>query len=113
MKSTVIDPTVVDMLPYEIAPERITPGAVATANVLYQREDGGEVGAVWEMTPGVLEGVAAEETVVILTGRATLDFADGTTVDVGPGFVGVLYAEDISRWTVHETLRKFVVSQSR
>jgi uncharacterized cupin superfamily protein len=113
MKSLVIDPTTVDMHPYEIAPERITPGAVATANVLYEREDGGEVGAVWEMTPGVLEGVAAEETVVIVSGRATLEFEDGTVSEIRPGFVGVLYAEDVSRWIVHETLRKVVFKQVR
>jgi uncharacterized cupin superfamily protein len=112
MKSLVVDPTAVDMYPYPVAPERITPGTETTANRLYEREDGGETGAVWQMTPGVLEGVKGKETFVVLSGRATVEFEDGRVSEIGPGSVGVIAAEDVARWTVHETLRKVIVRAS-
>jgi uncharacterized protein len=113
MKSLVIDPTTVDMHPYPVAPERITLGTETTANVIYERENGGEIGAVWEMTPGVLEGVKGEETFVVVSGRATVEFEDGRVSEIGPGSVGVIVGDDVARWTVHETLRKVVVRRVR
>jgi uncharacterized cupin superfamily protein len=112
MKSLVIDAAMVDMHPYPVAPERITPGTVTTANRIYEREDGGESGAVWEMTPGVLEGVKGEETFVIVSGRATIEFEDGRVSEIGPGSVGVIVGDDVARWIVHETLRKVVVRRA-
>jgi uncharacterized cupin superfamily protein len=113
VKSLVIDPAAVDMYPYPVAPERITDGTETTANRLYEREDGGETGAVWQMTPGVLEGVQGAETFVVVSGRATIEFADGRVDEIGPGSVGVIVEEDVARWTVHETLRKVIVRQVR
>ena len=113
MKSLMIDPFTAEMHPYAVAPERITPGAVATANVLWEREGGHEVGAVWEMTPGVLEGVKADETVIVISGRATVEFDDGRIHEIGLGFIGVFVELDVTRWTVHETLRKVVVRVER
>ncbi|WP_202421836.1 cupin domain-containing protein [Gordonia sp. SID5947] len=108
-----IDPTVVDMHPYPVEPERITPGTEATANVLWDREGGNELGAVWQMTPGVLEGVKAEETFIVISGRATIEFEDGRVSEIGPGSVGVFFEKDSTRWTVHETLRKIIVRPAR
>jgi uncharacterized cupin superfamily protein len=113
VKSLVIDPTTVDMYPYPVAPERITPGTETTANAIWEREGGGEVGAVWQMTPGVLEGVQGAETFVVVSGRATVEFDDGRVSEIGPGSVGVIVEEDVARWTVHETLRKVIISQVR
>jgi uncharacterized cupin superfamily protein len=113
VKSLVIDPTTVDMHPYPVAPERITAGTETTANLAWEREDSGEVGAVWQMTPGVLEGVKGAETFVVVSGRATIEFDDGRTSEIGPGSIGVIVEEDVARWTVHETLRKVIVRQTR
>jgi uncharacterized cupin superfamily protein len=109
VKSLVIDPTTVELGPYPVAPERVSSGTELTAARLWERTDGGEIGAVWQMTPGVLDGVQREEVFVVVHGRATVEFADGRVCELGPGTVGAVAAEDIARWTVHETLRKVIV----
>ncbi len=65
-----------------------------------------EVG-VWEMTPGVMRDVEAEEFFVVLSGSATVEFADGTAaLHLGPGDVVRLAEGAETVWTVTETLRK-------
>jgi uncharacterized cupin superfamily protein len=113
VKSLVIDPSTVELHPYQVAPERITPGTETTACRLWEREEGGEIGAVWQMSPGVLERVQGEETFVVVSGRATVEFDDGRVHEIGPGSVGAIAQEDIARWTVHETLRKVIVRRVR
>lgn len=65
---------------------------------------GGESG-VWRCTPGTFRDVEADETFVVLAGRATIEW-DGGSVDVGPGDVCVLAAGTETVWTVRETLLK-------
>lgn len=43
---------------------------------------------------------------VVLSGRATVAFEDGPTLEVGPGDACRLRAGQRTVWTVHETLRK-------
>jgi hypothetical protein len=69
---------------------------------------GVEVG-VWAHTAGVSTDVEADEVFVVLSGRATIEFADGTTLAVGPGDIGILPPGSATRWTVHEDLRKVYV----
>ena len=65
-----------------------------------------EVG-VWEMTPGVMRDVEADEVFVVLSGAATVEFADGTApLTLEPGDVVRLAAGAETVWTVTETLRK-------
>ncbi|MFN8111576.1 MAG: cupin domain-containing protein [Solirubrobacterales bacterium] len=63
---------------------------------------------VWSCTPGVVTDVEADETFVVISGRATIEH-DGETHEVGPGDVCVLPADAETRWTVHETLTKVYV----
>lgn len=63
---------------------------------------------VWSCTPGVVTDVEADETFVVLSGRATIERA-GESHEVGPGDVCVLPAGAETRWTVHETLTKVYV----
>lgn len=63
---------------------------------------------VWRCTPGVVTDVEADETFVVISGRATIEH-DGDSHDVGPGDVCVLPAGADTRWTVHETLTKIYV----
>lgn len=68
--------------------------------------NGLEVG-VWEMTPGVMTDVEADEVFVVLAGSATVAFADGSaTLHLGPGDVVRLADGAQTVWTVTETLRK-------
>ena len=64
-----------------------------------------EVG-VWEHPVGRSTDVEADEIFVVLSGRATVQFADGTELDLGPGTVGILEAGAETTWVVTETLRK-------
>lgn len=69
---------------------------------------GVEVG-VWAHTAGASTDVEADEVFVVLAGRATIAFDDGTVLEVGPGDVGILPPGAHTRWTVHEDLRKVYV----
>jgi uncharacterized cupin superfamily protein len=64
---------------------------------------------VWQHSAGVSTDVEADEVFVVLSGRATVDVADGPTLELGPGDVGLLPAGARTTWTVHETLRKIYV----
>ena len=72
---------------------------------------GTEVG-VWEMTPGTVADVEADEVFVALSGRAVLTVDDGEPLDLGPGSVVRLHAGEATTWTVTETLRKVYVTPS-
>ncbi len=64
---------------------------------------------VWQHSTGVSSDVEADEVFVVLSGRATVEVADGPTLEIGPGDVGLLPAGARTTWTVHETLRKIYV----
>ena len=68
--------------------------------------DGRVVRGVWEITPGVVEDVEADELFVVVSGRATVEVEGGATLELEPGVVGVLRAGDHAVWRIHETLRK-------
>jgi uncharacterized cupin superfamily protein len=98
--------------PDELDPGQIVSGDPRVASVVLHSspatEPGGRVveRGVWEITPGVVTDVEADEVFVVLTGRATIEFEDGRALEVGPGDVAVLPEGAVTRWTVHETLRK-------
>lgn len=93
---------------FPTAPERLTPGTEIKAAQLWSREDGGEVVAVWEMTPGTLTDVQGNEAFVILSGRARIDFPDGRSFEAGSGEAIVIAPGDVCSFTALETVRKFV-----
>ena len=64
-----------------------------------------EVG-IWEMTEGTMTDVESDEIFVVLCGRATVEFADGTAPLTLPGDVARLAAGARTTWTVTERLRK-------
>ena len=86
--------------------EQSVRGGPTTAEHAIGEFGGLEVG-VWEMTPGVMTDVEADEVFVVLAGAATVEFADGSdTLHLGPGDVVRLSAGAQTVWTVTETLRK-------
>ncbi|MBM0125338.1 cupin domain-containing protein [Pimelobacter simplex] len=64
---------------------------------------------IWEAAPGVDVDVEVEELFVVLSGRGTVEFADGSTLDLVPGAVVHLHEGDHTTWRVTETLRKVYV----
>ena len=100
------------LTPDELDPAQIVSGEPRTAGVVLHEAPAAEPGGrvvergIWEITPGVVTDVEADEIFVVLSGRATIEIQDGPTLEVGPGDVAVLPEGAATRWTVHETLRK-------
>ena len=89
-----------------VAADQSVAGDPRTGVVELGRFAGLEVG-IWEMTPGVMRDVEAEEVFVVLAGAATVEFADGSApLTLGAGDVVRLTAGTETVWTVTETLRK-------
>jgi len=78
----------------------------ASAIVLDASPDGRVERGVWELTPGTVTDVEADELFVVVSGRATVEVAGGPTLQLAPGSVGILREGDRATWYVHETLRK-------
>lgn len=68
-----------------------------------------EVG-LWEMTPGVATDLEEDEWFIVLSGRATVEFEDGTSAELAPGTVMKLASGVRTTWKVTETLRKVYVA---
>jgi uncharacterized cupin superfamily protein len=65
-----------------------------------------EVG-VWEITPSVTTDVESAEFFIVLSGAATVCFADGSpSLVLTAGSIGHLHAGAATTWHVTETLRK-------
>jgi uncharacterized cupin superfamily protein len=93
--------------PAPLDPETVLAGAPEVSElVLDESADGRVVRGVWQITPGVVRDVEADEVFVVVSGRATVEVEGGPTLELEPGVVGVLRAGDRAVWTIHETLRK-------
>lgn len=105
-------PFVLRVADLELEPDPLDPAQVVSgdpqvsARELWTAPGGGLSAGVWEHTAGVSRDVEADELFVVISGRATISFADGRELAVGPGDVCVLKAGDATTWTVHEPLRK-------
>lgn len=93
--------------PVPLDPSQVIAGTPEVSElVLSESDDGRVLRGIWQMTPGAVTDTEADELFVVLSGRATIDFEDGTALEVGPGDVALLTEGTKTRWTVHETLRK-------
>jgi uncharacterized cupin superfamily protein len=94
-----------ELQPDPLDPDQLIEGDPQTsAAVLATSATGGESG-VWRCTPGTFRDVEADETFVVLEGRATIEW-EGGIIEVGPGDVCTLAAGTETVWTVHETILK-------
>lgn len=83
------------------------PGTAATTLT----EFGGLDVGVWEMSAGTMTDTEADEIFVVLSGAATVEFADGSPdLELRAGDVGRLAAGAQTTWTVTETLRKIYLT---
>jgi|JI7StandDraft_1071085.scaffolds.fasta_scaffold224124_2 uncharacterized cupin superfamily protein len=87
-------------------PADVVEGSPTTRWVELWSTPAGSSRGIWEITPGVVTDVEADEMFVVLSGRATIEIVGGATLDVGPGDVVLLEEGARTTWTVHETLRK-------
>src|SRR4051812_46264439 len=104
--NTVVPAARIDLDHEPVSAGQSVRGRPTTAATALAEFGGLEVG-VWEMTPGVMTDVEADEVFVVLAGSATVEFGDGSsTLRIGPGDVVLLTAGAETVWTVTETLRK-------
>ena len=105
----------VDMLEAEIPLEPCDPASVVSGSPAEGYVAIGAIGdrelGVWEITPGTVTAVESAEAFVVLRGEATVSFVDDRpSLDLRPGVAADLADGERTVWTVHETLRKAVVS---
>lgn len=75
--------------------------------VLSRSDDSRIIRGVWECTPGRFKWLFSyDETLVVVSGRATVDLDTGEQVELEPGAMAFFGRGHESTWTVHETLRK-------
>ena len=92
---------------YEPVPADQTVDGKPRTGVTTLGEFGGLEVGVWEMTPGVMRDVEADELFIVLSGSATVEFADDTaSLTLRAGDVVRLAEGAETVWTVTETLRK-------
>jgi uncharacterized cupin superfamily protein len=91
-------------VPHEPA-EHVVAGTPAVGVVELGSFRGVELG-VWEITPGVVRDVEADEVFVVLEGEGTVRFEDGTEVELAPGSIVRLHEGERTVWTIRTRLRK-------
>ena len=109
--NTVVHAAAIDLDHEPVPADQSVRGEPTTAATAVDEFGGLEVG-VWEMTPGVMTDVEADEVFVVISGSATVEFGDGSqTLHIGPGDVVRLAAGAETVWTVSETLRKVYLTE--
>jgi uncharacterized cupin superfamily protein len=109
--NSVVHAVALDLEHQPVPAEQSVNGEPTTAAMALTEFEGLEVG-VWELTPGVMSDVEAEEVFVVLSGCATVEFADGSpTLRLGSGDVVRLAHGAKTIWTVTETLRKVYLTR--
>lgn len=104
--NSAVDAPALDLEHEPVPDDQSVSGTPQTAATALGEFGGMEVG-VWEMTPGVMTDVEADEVFVVVAGSGSVEFADGSpTLHLGPGSVVRLKAGTSTVWTVTETLRK-------
>ena len=79
----------------------------AAGTVLCKSQDNRKVRGIWGCTPGTFRwNWNYDETVFMLSGRATVALEDGRMVELAPGDMAFFETGDRSVWTIHETLLK-------
>ncbi|MET0457466.1 MAG: cupin domain-containing protein [Mycobacterium sp.] len=104
--NTVVHAATIDLDHEPVPADQSVSGGPTTAASSIDEFGGLEVG-VWEMTPGVMTDVEADEVFVVLSGSAVVEFADDSApLTLIAGDVVRLAAGAQTTWTVTETLRK-------
>jgi uncharacterized protein len=91
--------------PLPLDPASVLAGDPVAAIHLFGRHGPAEIG-VWELSPGTVTDVESDEVFVVVAGRGTVTFDDGSSIPLQPGTVVRLVAGDRTTWEVTETLRK-------
>ena len=91
--------------PLPLDPATVRAGTPLASSAELTDDSGPGVG-IWELTPGTVTDVESDEVFVVLAGRGTVTFSDGSAIALRPGTVARLRAGDATVWEVTETVRK-------
>ena len=112
--STYTDPAAATTIPdadlaaWPLPAEWVHEGSPDAAGLVISRSpDSRILRAIWQCTPGRFHWVFSyDETLVVYSGRATVELDTGEVVELAPGVMAFFGRGHESTWTVHETLRK-------
>ena len=92
------------------AEQRVS-GTPATRYAEINDAPGRSIG-VWEMSPGAMRDIEADEVFVVLAGSATVEFEEPALapIELRPGSIVRLEEGMRTIWTVRETLRKIYIA---
>ena len=102
-----VHPVTDQLRPDPLDPDQIVDGDPETSDLaLAESEDGTETCGFWRCTPGTFTDVEVQESFLVITGRATVEFEDGRRLDLKPGATHTFEGGEKTVWTVAETLLK-------
>ena len=79
----------------------------ASGTVLSKSADARVVRGLWDCTPGSFRwNWSYDETIVVVSGRATVVLDDGRRVELNPGDMAFFERGQGSVWTIHAPFRK-------
>jgi uncharacterized cupin superfamily protein len=78
----------------------------AYSRALRTSSDGAWETGLWELTPGVVTDIEAEEVFLVVAGSATVEIADGPVLELKAGVIGGFAGGERTVWRVRETVRK-------
>ena len=97
-----------ELTAWPLPPEWVISGDPAPAGAVLSRSDDSRIiRGIWECTPGKFTWVFSyDETLVVVSGRATVELDTGETIELASGVLAFFGRGHDATWTVHETLRK-------
>lgn len=86
-------------------PQDVIEGTPATMTIPLAALGDAEFG-IWEITAGTVRDTETDEIFLVIDGSGTVEFGDGTTIELNPGVAVRLFADDRTIWRIAKTLRK-------
>jgi len=72
---------------------------------LVETKEGSESG-LWRCTPGTVTDTEVHESFLVITGRGTMEFEDGRSIELEPGVTVTFEGGEKTTWIVKETILK-------
>jgi uncharacterized cupin superfamily protein len=93
---------------WALSPDLVISGQPKASGTVFSKSaDGRCMRGIWDCTPGSFHWRwTDDETIVVVSGRATVDMADGRRIELNPGDLAFFEKGQASVWTIHENFRK-------
>ncbi|HTU16373.1 MAG TPA: cupin domain-containing protein [Solirubrobacterales bacterium] len=92
--------------PEPLDPEQVLFGNPKTSSLTLAEDGDGAESGLWRCTPGVVSDTEVEESFLVITGRGSVEFEDGSTIELRPGVTHRFAGGEKTKWTVEETVLK-------